>query len=142
MKTRGLLVVAMLCTTSVGILSGAPAGNIIQLIHRLSLTSEQKSIPRDFFVDLGSHHGMAVGTRLEVTRKIVSENTQSGLPQDFISVPLGEARVLFVGDMVSIAREENLRPASELTVVRYPVFMLGDDVVVRNAELQPVKVSD
>lgn len=95
--------------------------------------SSSEALPqKDFYVGLGARDGVRVGDTFSVRRAISMSNGQSDANIHLIHVPLGELRVLAVGDTASIARVENVVESSLLPAFQYPGFMVGDEVLAKS----------
>lgn len=107
------------------LLVASPSGTIIQIAYKVPMSNE-RSETRDFFVDLGSRHGVSIGDTLEISRQFSVLHSLSGQPWHFIRLVVGEATVIANSDFVSLARATKLVDPSRLPATNYHQFMLGD----------------
>ncbi|MBI4404383.1 MAG: hypothetical protein HY537_09495 [Deltaproteobacteria bacterium] len=122
------------CILFIGLPSfAAPSGNIVEVTKRLRLSSAEAMPPKDYFIDVGTKHGINEGSVLEVKRVILAMDRFSGMGRHFIPIVLGELRVVAAGEYSSIARVHSQRSLDQLPSMDYSVFMLGDSVEMKSA---------
>jgi hypothetical protein len=85
---------------------------------------------RDFYINLGTRHGVRPGDRLLVQRTVSSSDSVSDQSIHLIPVVLGEMLVVAVGETACIAHQDSL--ASALPFFQYPGFMVGDDILTKS----------
>ncbi|MBY0371580.1 hypothetical protein K2X33_12910 [bacterium] len=108
------------------------AGSILQSTRRLRMSSIEPLPVKDFYVDLGVRDGVRVGDVFTVRRPVSVTNGQSDANVHLVLVPMGELRVLAVGETVCITRPENTIDSSLLPAFQYAGFMVGDEVLTKS----------
>lgn len=102
-------------------------GKVVQLSRELAMKRSGIQT-RDYYLNVGSSKGVAVGETFRVYRVKTVTSGLSGEPIDFIQIPLGRLNVIHVGASSAVAR---LLPASnpeQMPKLEYPVIMVGDHV--------------
>jgi len=113
--------------------SFAASGSILHAARRLRMSSAESLPLKDFYVGLGVRDGVRVGDLFTVRRPVSISNGQSDGNIHLVYVPMGELRVLAVGETASIARSENTVDSSLLPAFQYTGFMVGDEVLMKSS---------
>jgi hypothetical protein len=114
------------------VVSYASSGSIVQVSHRLQMSSKEPVPPKDFYIDLGMNDGVKEGDVFSVYRTVNVVNMVNGYSPNLMRVPLGELKIFLVGEYTSIARMANRIAEADLPVLDYPDFMLGDVVDLKS----------
>lgn len=85
---------------------------------------------RDFYVNLGTRHGIRPGDKLLVQRTVSSSDAVLDQSIHLIPVILGEMLVVAVGETACIAHLDS--QANALPYFQYTGFMVGDDVLTKS----------
>ncbi len=117
----------LLCFAA-GLALASQSGTIVQITHRLPLSANDKAPNRDFYVDLGTKHGLKEGDTVTISRIIPVIQSVSGQPAQLIRLALGDGTVVRTADFVSLVRKKNSIDPSQLPAMNYLNFMLGDQV--------------
>lgn len=94
------------------------------------MMSEQDKNIHDFYVNLGTGHGVKEGTMLDVYRTISTVDDLNKRVSKKISFRIAKLKVIHAEDGVSVARVEEMRPISETPIGEIPAVVVGDTVEV------------
>jgi hypothetical protein len=112
--------------------SAIPSGSVIQISHKLSMTSTETSPEKDYFIDVGAKDGVKAGDTFDIFRKLTVINVPTGNVTDLLKVPFGEMKVYLVGDSASVAHISRPPEFKDLPVIEYTGVMLGDEVRLKS----------
>lgn len=104
----------------------AVEGSIVQVSRRLRMSAKDPIAPKDYYIDLGESVGVKIGDLFKIYRVIAVVNMASGYSPNLVRIPLGELKVILVGEHTSVGRLSARVVATELPSLDYPDFMLGD----------------
>ena len=119
-----LLIGLGICNTTLA----SSDGHIIQISRALKMRSAHSIPDKEFFVDMGTQDGVAVGSVMRVFRVLPVINTRSGEPWEMMHVPIAEIQVTSVGTYSSVGRMVSKADPKSLPVLDYPGIMVGDFV--------------
>jgi hypothetical protein len=85
---------------------------------------------KDYYVNMGSKHGIKKGTILEVVRRSPSYNLSTQKLVRDIAFPIGLVKVIHVETDAAIARIEKFFPQESTPVSNPPAMIVGDLVRV------------
>lgn len=95
--------------------------------------SAKEPVPaKEFYIDLGMNDGVKEGDVFSVYRTVNVINMVNGYSPNLMKVPLGEIKIILVGEFTSIGRTLNRVAEADLPVLDYPDFMLGDVVDLKS----------
>ena len=126
MKKLGIGAIALVIATLIPALSQADE-HVVYGVHRaLDLGNPGESPQKDFYVNLGSDHGLQIGASLDVLRRTSTYdlNTQK-LYKDML-YPIGKLRVIHVESNAAIARLDQFLPAEKTPILAPKAIMIGD----------------
>ena len=107
-------------------------GHIIQISRKLRMHASDPIQEKEFYINLGRKHDVRAGDVLEVSRKVPVVDALSEGTVHLMRVFLGEIRIYFVGESISLGRLFRGRSPAELPPLEYLSFMLGDEVELKN----------
>lgn len=125
-KVRSLIIIPVILFSL--FCEARDTGSIIQVQRKIRMSESEVLPPKEYFVDLGSRDGLAVGENLQVYRLVSVINGQSGGPWHLLKMKIGDLKVAFVGETSSLAREVEGRDLASLPPLEYNTFMMGDEV--------------
>jgi hypothetical protein len=81
---------------------------------------------KDFFVNMGSKHGVKAGTQLQVLRKAPTYDLLSKKLYRDMTYPIGVLKVIYSEEDASIARLEKMLPDDQTPALSPRAVMVGD----------------
>ena len=98
---------------------------------RTDFPMDEKHVPqRDIFVNMGSNHGVKIGTYLDVYRSVPTTDDQNQKNAQNISFKVARIKVIHAENGVSVARISEMLPAKDIPNSIYANVMVGDTVEV------------
>lgn len=117
--------------TSHALVLGSTSGTIIQSTRVLRMTSTELPVPKAYFIDLGARDGVKEGSVVEVRRELPVLAAFSGRFYQFVSIVLGELKMMAVGEYSSLGSVQTQKDPKQLPAMEYPMFMVGDVVELK-----------
>jgi len=128
---RTKLAILALSFVSASLLYGEPVkseGSIIQVSRKLRMSANEPNPPKDFYLDIGFRQGIRPGDTVEVSRVMAVLNGVTGDASSLLRVPLGEIKILLVGEFTSVGRAISLTDPNQIPTLEFPWMMIGDQV--------------
>jgi hypothetical protein len=91
---------------------------------------DNKSIQKNYYLNIGNGHGVNAGTKLDVYRNISMDNPYSTSKRVHYKVKVGEVEVIHVDQDASIAKLTNLSSDNNGLQLEINSLMIGDMVKV------------
>ena len=107
---------------------------VYQIYQSVDLGIPHERPQKDFYINMGLHHGLRQHSTVEISRKISTFN-QNSFYQDLI-FPIAIMKVIYVEQAAAIVRLVNLLPFDQTPAMSPRMVMLGD--LVRLIESEPV----
>lgn len=89
---------------------------------------------KDFYVNMGSAHGLHEGIVLEVSRRISTYDVLTEKLYKDMTFPIARLKVIHVESNAAIARLEKLLPADKTPAVATRAVMIGDIVKIADTQ--------
>ena len=109
------------------------AGSVIYVSRKLRMSSAEANPAKDYYLDMGSYHGVREGDVFQIYRTTAVLNGVSGLASNVIRIPLGELTVYLAGEYTSVARLTALPDPKKTPMMDIPVVMIGDEVIQKTS---------
>jgi hypothetical protein len=108
---------------------GRSADFMIYSIYRnLSLGTPGEVSEKDYYINMGTAHGLQKGSLLQVLRRVSTYDVLSEQLYRDVAFPIATVKVIHVESKVAIARLEKLMPADTTPSITPRAIMIGDVV--------------
>ena len=108
---------------------GNAAEHMVYSVYRGVDLGNPGEVPlKDFYVNMGSTHGVHQGMVLEVSRKISTYDLLTEKLYKDMVVPIARIKVIHVENNAAVARLEKMLPAEKFPVSGPRAVMVGDFV--------------
>ncbi len=91
---------------------------------------EDEVIKKNYYVNMGSSHGVKKNSVLDVFRIISIQNPYDNKKRMNYRVKIGELKVLHVSEDAAITSSKEFKQEEEVPVFEIPQFMIGDHVSI------------
>jgi hypothetical protein len=103
--------------------------HVVYNIHQgLDLGFPNESPKKDYYLNMGSTHGVKVGSILQVVRRISTYNLVNDHLYKDVAFPIALVKVIHVEPAAAIARIEKWLPSESTPGISPKAVMLGDFV--------------
>ena len=99
---------------------------IYSVYQGINLGGTQEPPQKDFFINMGSAHGLHAGSILQVSRRIATYDLSNERLYGDVVFPIALVRVIHVDAMASIARLEKMLPSDKTPAISPRAIMVGD----------------
>lgn len=129
MKFDKLILAILTAIVFGGAAQGGPSDFVVYgVTQSLPMGNEGEVKTRDFFVNIGSKHGVKSGSKLVVYRQNPSYDlVQKKLHKD-VTFPIAHLKVIHVESNAAIARLEKMLPLDETPTITPRAVLVGDIV--------------
>jgi len=121
-----LTLIALVLTLSVTTM--AEEHVVYSVYSRINMGHPGEKSKKDFFVNMGARHGVAIGSRLTVYRKLSTYDLLSKKLYRDMMIPIGFLKVIHTENFAAIARLEEMLPEDDLPHVTPGAVLVGDQV--------------
>lgn len=131
MKTLFLALVfaAIVMTPNEGFSQGLTNEFVVYGVYNaLSMGNPGEKPRRDFYINMGTNHGVRQGGRVKVFRKLATHNLMDKKLHKDMVVPVAHLKVIHAEKTVAIARVEKMVPLDEAAVLSPQSPIIGDIV--------------
>lgn len=91
----------------------------------------EKDVPRrDYYMSIGTVHGVKVGSVLEVYRSVTTSDDLNNKTAQNISFKVATLKVIHAEGDVSVGRIQTLLPSQDVPIGAFPTVVVGDRVSV------------
>lgn len=136
MRKFGLLIFALILGLVVPVRRtiGAPEFLVYSVYRGVFLGGPgEEAPPKDFYVNMGTQHGLRMGASLDVLRRVSTYDVVNEQFYRDMTFPIAVLKVIHVESTASIARLERMLPADQAPSISPRAVMVGD--LVRVSEL-------
>ncbi len=115
------------------LLSGEVLGSdflIYSVFRSINLGNPGETHEKDYYINMGSDHGVREGSILRVLRRVATYDLQSQQHYRDMAFSIAQIKVIHVEKMASIARLEKMLPADQTPTMTVDTLMVGDLVRV------------
>jgi hypothetical protein len=106
----------------------SPEFFVYSVYQGLSLGNAEEIPPKDFYMNMGSIHGVREGSILEVWRRTPTYDIQAEKFYRDVTFPIARVKVIHVEKTVSIARLEKFLAPQNTPTFTPKAIMVGDHV--------------
>ncbi len=100
---------------------------VVYSIYRgLNLGNPDESVQKDYYVNMGSMHGLHEGSILEVMRRNPTYNLLSEQHYKDVVFPIARIKVIHVESIAAIARLQTMLPVESTPTISPRAVMVGD----------------
>lgn len=117
-----------------------PEGSLVSVSYPFALSSKDPAPERDYFLDIGTQHGLHSGDTVEVLRRVIS-NSISGTGYLEMQLKIADLRVISIGQDMAIARLVPTAANPDFPYQTYKKPMIGDAVRLKSELPSPEAVS-
>jgi hypothetical protein len=103
---------------------------IFSMTQELPMGIEDEVIKKNYYVNMGSSHGVKKNSVLDVFRIISIQNPYDNKKRMNYRVKIGELKVLHVSEDAAITSSKEFKQEEEVPVFEIPQFMIGDHVSI------------
>jgi hypothetical protein len=103
---------------------------VYSVIKALDMGNPGEVPQKDYYVNMGTAHGLNDGATLEVVRKVPTYDLESQKLYKDISFPIATLKVIHVESNAAVARLEKMNPPEKTPVTSPMAVMIGDFVRV------------
>ena len=122
-KIAGILTAACIFSSAHG------AEPMVYGVYRAMEMGEPGEVVRkDYFVNMGSKHGVRIGSKLEVFRKTPSYDLVNGQLHSDVTFPIATLKVIHVEGNTAIARLDQMKPLDKTPAI-VPLTVMSGDLV-------------
>lgn len=103
-------------------------GNDIRIIEtrrNIPLTDDEPRL-MDFYINGGSANGIKTNHVFKIKRKLPLRSSLSNEQNNFIEIPVGEIKIIFLDDRTAIGRIHKYFERDSLPLLEVPGFLIGD----------------
>lgn len=111
-------------------LSVAAEFTVYSAYQPLDLGGSTEAPKKDFYVNMGTAHGLRVGALLDVYRRTPTYDVSNQKSYRDLTFKIGSLRVIHTEGDASVARLEKLLPQDQTPALSQPGVMVGDIVRV------------
>ncbi|MCS6837395.1 MAG: hypothetical protein NZ480_00990 [Bdellovibrionaceae bacterium] len=104
---------------------------VVEVRHHLALNPGE-SRERDFYLNGGLQHNVRLGKTYLVYRKVPVTNVLNRGSLGLFSIPVGEVKVIWQNDTISVARLVRVFERSDLPLLEVPGILIGDVIDLKN----------
>jgi hypothetical protein len=101
---------------------------VYSVFKQLDMGNPGEIPQKDFYVNMGTAHGLSDGARLEVVRRVPTYDLESQKLFKDLTFPIGLLKVIHVESNAAVARLEKMHPADKTPVALPYAVMIGDMV--------------
>lgn len=123
-----IFLLATLALTALPWGSAAEDSVVYGVYRSVDLGEPGEVTPKDYYVNLGTNHGIRPGTVLEVLRKTATYDLVSQKLFKEMVFPIATLRVIHVENNAAVARIDKLSPVDKTPALATRAVMVGDFV--------------
>ena len=102
---------------------------VYQVYQPLSLGNETTPVSKDYYIDMGSVHGLSRGSLLQIFRRVETYDMVRDRASRDMTFPVALVRVIHVESKTAVARLEKLFPITDVPAEMPLAIMVGDLVI-------------
>lgn len=128
LQIAGLLILSHLALIPISLAKGTNNFYIYGVQNSINMGEPNEKVYRDYYINMGTRHGLKIGTKVEVIRQVSSYDLQQRKLHKDVSFPIADLQIIHAEADLAIARLEKMRDETNTPVIQPRAVMVGDIV--------------